>query len=605
MEELTCAMMRSLARLTRALLALTAAFALALFVVPAAVAAGSGLSATYYDNVDFTAAKLTRTDATVDFNWGYGSPASSIAADTFSVRWSGQIEAQATETYRFYTVSDDGVRLWVDNQLLVNNWTDHATREDSGTIALTAGQKVDVRLEFYERGAAAVARLLWSSPIQPKQVVPQARLYPVPAGTGLPATYYDELNFTSEKLTRTDPTVNFGWGWGSPAPAIGSDTFSVRWAGQVEAPTTETYRFYTVSDDGVRLWVDNQLLVNNWTDHATTENSGAIVLTAGQKVDVRLEFYERSGAAVARLLWSSGTQPKQVVPPARLFAPAPPPSTDPVIAAVGDMACDPTSPNYNGGAGTATNCRHRYTSDLAVNANLAAVIAVGDTQYESGSISQYTASYEPTWGRVKAITRPAIGNHEYVTPGAAGYFEYFGAAAGDPAKGYYSYDIGSWHLIALNSMCHLVGGCGAGSPQELWLRSDLLAHPAKCTVAYWHHPRWSSGAHGSGTAVQGLWQALYDGGADLVLAGHDHLYERFARQNAFGALDLTNGIRAFVVGTGGKSLYGSPSRQPNSEALEHKTYGILKLTLHPEAYTWEFVPEAGKTFSDGGTTACH
>lgn len=277
-----------------------------------------------------------------------------------------------------------------------------------------------------------------------------------------------------------------------------------------------------------------------------------------------------------------------------------PPPGDPVIAAAGDVACTPTSST------TATACRHKFTSDLVVDAGLTAVLLPGDLQYERGQYENFLRSYDPTWGRVNGISYPAPGNHEYGTAGAAGYFEYFGAAAGDPNKGYYSFDVGSWHVIALNSNCGRVGGCAAGTPQEQWLRADLAAHPAACTLAYWHHPRFSSGSsHGNSTAMQAFWQALYDAGADVVLSGHDHDYERFAPQTPTGAADPQRGIREFVVGTGGKSLRSFRTPVANSEVRNSNTYGVLKLTLHPSGYDWQFVPEAGKTFTDSGSASCH
>jgi len=278
---------------------------------------------------------------------------------------------------------------------------------------------------------------------------------------------------------------------------------------------------------------------------------------------------------------------------------------DPVIAAAGDIACDPSSGSFKGGVGTSTSCRQMATSDLMLGIpDLAAVLPLGDDQYEDGSLDKFMASYEPSWGRLKSITRPVPGNHEYLTAGASGYYSYFGAAAGDPAKGYYSYDVGAWHLVALNSNCSQVGGCGSGSPQLTWLRADLAAHPAKCTVAYWHHPLFSSGQHGNNSGVAPLWDALAAGGAELVLSGHDHDYERFGEQTSAGLADPA-GIRQFVVGTGGKNHYALTGLKPNSEVQNVDTYGVLKLTLHESSYDWQFLPEPGKTFTDSGTQQCH
>jgi len=275
------------------------------------------------------------------------------------------------------------------------------------------------------------------------------------------------------------------------------------------------------------------------------------------------------------------------------------------IAAAGDIACDPADASFNGGAGTATACRMQTTSDLLVGAGFSAVLLLGDNQYEDGALGKYLASYEPSWGRVKAITRPAPGNHEYGTAGAAGYFAYFGAAAGDPAQGWYGFDLGGWHLIALNSSCAAIGGCGAGSPEERWLAADLTAHAGVCTLAYWHHPRFSSGPHGSDATYQTFWQDLYAAGADLVLSGHDHVYERFAPQDPAGAADPSHGLRQFVVGTGGKNLTSFPSPRPNSEARNAAAFGVLALALYPNGYTWSFLPAAGGAFTDSGAALCH
>ncbi len=296
-------------------------------------------------------------------------------------------------------------------------------------------------------------------------------------------------------------------------------------------------------------------------------------------------------------------------PTATSTSPSPLPSqssgADPVIAAVGDISCDPTSGSFNGGLGTATQCRQKATSDLALGiAGLDAVLAVGDLQYEDNTLDKYMASYDLSWGRLRAVTKPVPGNHEYLTANAAGYFDYFGAAAGDRSKGYYSYDLGSWHIVALNSNCSQVGGCSAGSPQLTWLKADLAAHPSTCTMAYFHHPRFSSGQHGNNTGVTPLWDALAAAGAEVVLSGHDHNYERFAPQTSAGVAS-PDGIRQFVVGMGGKNHYGLTAVQPNSEITNVDTYGVLRMALHANSYDWQFLPEAGKAFTDAGSAACH
>ena len=298
--------------------------------------------------------------------------------------------------------------------------------------------------------------------------------------------------------------------------------------------------------------------------------------------------------------------------PATVTTPDAPVDIDPVIAAAGDIACSPTSSAYNGGEGLPDACRHKATSDLLLGGQLARVLPLGDIQYEKGELVAFLQSYDPTWGRLKQITSPVPGNHEYAIPDAADYFQYFGAAAADPTKGYYSYDIGAWHLIALNSNCAKLPagsgahGCAEGSPQNDWLEADLAANPATCTLAYWHHPRFSSGQHGNTASVGGFWTDLYASGADVVLSGHDHSYERFTPLSPSGLPDSARGIRQFVVGTGGKNHYPFPAEPPaTSEVREHATFGVLKLTLHPSSYDWSFVPEPGQPFVDSGTNDCH
>jgi hypothetical protein len=257
----------------------------------------------------------------------------------------------------------------------------------------------------------------------------------------------------------------------------------------------------------------------------------------------------------------------------------------------------------------------KYTSDLLVDSGASAVLSLGDNQYYCGGYQAYLQSYEQSWGRVKSITRPVAGNHEYLTSGgtdctaantgAAGYFQYFGAAAGEPGKGYYSYDIGAWHLIALNTDCSSVGGCGPSSPQGQWLAADLAAHRNACTLAYWHIPLFSSRGHGNNNS-RTFWDALYAADADLVLVAHDHIYERFAPQRPDGTADPERGLRQFVVGTGGANHTSLTTTSfPNREVADDTTFGVLRLTLHATSYDWLFVPEAGKTFTDSGSAACH
>ena len=267
-------------------------------------------------------------------------------------------------------------------------------------------------------------------------------------------------------------------------------------------------------------------------------------------------------------------------------------TTDPVLVGAGDIAgCDTTG--------------DEATAKL-LDSISGTVFTAGDNAYNSGTASEFSNCYNPSWGRLKARTKPTVGNHEYITSGASGYFGYFGSAAGDPKKGYYSYNLGEWHIVSLNSMCENVGGCDSTSPMLSWLKNDLAANPKKCTLAYFHYPLFSSGSeHGSMPKMKPAWGVLYAANADVVISGHDHDYERFAPQRPDGTLDTTRGIREFVVGTGGKSHYRFGTIKANSQVRNADTNGVLKLTLHPSSYEWKFVPVAGKTFTDSGTTSCH
>lgn len=328
-----------------------------------------------------------------------------------------------------------------------------------------------------------------------------------------------------------------------------------------------------------------------------------------RRTDVaRRRIADRAPTAVAAILvaWlvaACGTGGSVASPsspgPSASNDPAPTPSTagspdtDGAIGilAAGDVAkCD--------------NDRDEQTARLLMDRPEAVVLGLGDLAYESGSPEEFRECYEPSWGQAKDRTHPVPGNHEYETEGAAGYFDYFGAAAGDPAEGFYAFDLGSWRIYALNSNCSDIGGCGTSSPQETWLREDLQAHPAACTLAFWHHARFSSGSrHGDDDKTAGLWAALAEAGADVVLAGHDHHYERFARRDARGDLSPA-GIRSFVVGTGGASLrhVGDPS--PGSEVRLDETHGVLEMTLREGGFDWAFLPMDGGPPADEGSDSC-
>ncbi len=261
------------------------------------------------------------------------------------------------------------------------------------------------------------------------------------------------------------------------------------------------------------------------------------------------------------------------------------------------------------GAGDIAVCGARSTEATAALLDRidGTVMAVGDLAYFQGTAQQFRECYAPTWGRHFSRTRPVPGNHEYESPNAQPYFDYFGDLAGTPGEGYYSYDLGAWHIVALNSNFEGLRGRVAvdeTSAQMQWLKQDLAQSRARCALAYFHHPLFSSGPNGNTTQMRPIWRALYDAGVDVVVSGHDHAYERYVPQDPNGLRDGARGIRQFVVGTGGAALTDPVRIQPNSE-IRRAVWGVLKLTLEPESYTWEFVPIEGESFRDSGRDACH
>lgn len=274
------------------------------------------------------------------------------------------------------------------------------------------------------------------------------------------------------------------------------------------------------------------------------------------------------------------------------------------VVAVGDVACKQGPPHLTGA------CRQRDTSELALRLAPERVLIAGDLQYPDGLLADFEQSFAPTWGRLQRIIAPVPGNHEYHDLSARGYYDYFNGKsvltgrAGDRTKGYYSFDLEHWHLIALNSNCAAVGGCDLNSPQGKWLRANLANNHSPCTLAYFHHPRFSSGMHGSDLTMRGLWSMLQTGKVDLILNGHDHNYERFAPQTADGTV-AADGIREFVVGTGGKDLRAFRTVERNSEVRNSDSYGVLALTLDPSSYSWQFESIPGSAFSDYGSASCH
>jgi hypothetical protein len=340
---------------------------------------------------------------------------------------------------------------------------------------------------------------------------------------------------------------------------------------------------------------------NAWVelDVTTAAVAGAILELGLSSANTDGAYYDsrEAGATGPQLvITTTSPSPTPTVLPTPTVAPTP--STGGiVIAAVGDMVCAPTS------AVTSTTCRQLAVSSL-INGDPAvqAFLALGDLQYPAGELANFQTAYEASYGRFKAKTKPAPGNHEYETSNATGYYAYFGSLAGDPTKGYYSADIGtSWHVVSLNSNCTFVS-CAAGSAQEQWLRADLAASTRPCTIAYWHHPRFVSSSRGDNTNTDPLWRAIAADGAELVLAGHEHVYERFAPLDGNGTADA-NGVRSLVVGTGGASMGSFGTTHANS-LLRVRTFGVLKLTLLASSYSWQMIAENGSVL-DSGTGTCH
>jgi hypothetical protein len=291
---------------------------------------------------------------------------------------------------------------------------------------------------------------------------------------------------------------------------------------------------------------------------------------------------------------SSPTAPPTTPTP---IPPTPQPTPNPI----------PSGPQTFVGAGDIAQCDPTLEPALATGRMLdtigGTIFTAGDNSYYAASDDDFRNCYQPSWGRFLGRTFPVPGNHEYETyPDAAPYYRYFGAQAGMPGVGYYSYDVGDWHIIALNSNYRQGIGVTANSPQGAWLQADLAAHKNKCALAIWHHPLFSSGPNGFNNDMRDFWRILYNAGVDVIVNGHDHLYERFAPQTPDGIRDDAKGIRQFTVGTGGAALYDFVTRAANSER-QIKAFGIVKFTLSSDSYQWEFLPVSGA--SDAGTASCH
>jgi hypothetical protein len=295
--------------------------------------------------------------------------------------------------------------------------------------------------------------------------------------------------------------------------------------------------------------------------------------------------------------------PTSTPPPTPTSSPtSQPSSSDPTIMVAGDIICDSLTTSSSG-------CQQMAASQVAVDQLPSAALILGDLCH-TPSVDCFDNYFNPSWGRLFSISHPITGNHDYLVAGAIYYFDYWngtgntGGPAGDRSQGNYSFDIGAWHVIALNSQCSEAGGCNSGSPQYTWLQQDLQTHANICTLAYYHIPVFSSGGRANNNMKQ-IYTLLYNHNVEVILNGHDHIYERFAPQDPNGLADPSRGIREFIVGTGGANHTSIATVQPNSEVRNTDTFGALKLTLHSDSYDWQFIPVAGKTFSDSGTTLCH
>ena len=399
--------------------------------------------------------------------------------------------------------------------------------------------------------------------------------------------------------------------------------FSVGVEGSITSATLRL--FGREADDGLRIapvvsqsWGEKGITYNNAPSHgsaiASSPGAGADTwrsfdvtsrVQAGGLVSFAVLANDPSGAALGSR--ESGRPPQLIVvhesspsaSPTTFSSASPlpspsdtPPSRDPVIAAAGDIACAP------GSTVTPSECRHLATSNLVERMSTDAVLTLGDHQYEDGTLSEFMGAYDPTWGQFKEKTYPTAGNHEYHVAGAPGYFDYFGTRAGPVGKGYYSFDLGDWHIVSLNYYVSI----GSSSEQITWLKQDLAADTNRCTLAFMHRARFSSGPHGSSTGPVPAWTALHADGAEVMLVGHDHTYERFAPQSPSGVAEPT-GIRQFVVGTGGAELYDFGSVAPNSAFRYNATAGVLFMTLRPTGYDWEYRSETGEVI-DSGTGTC-
>ena len=392
------------------------------------------------------------------------------------------------------------------------------------------------------------------------------------SSTGFDVDRTDGSNWTETGLTFTN------------APAVGA---TVGVVGAFAAATTTSVDVTSAVQTGV------------FVDFVVVEHGSTAVSLASRESAHPPALVLTLGGSTPTPTATGSATPKPTPTPTPKPTPTPtatptPGSGDPVLVGAGDICITSSIANANA------------TAALITARPNAVVFTAGDNSNETGTTANYTNCVAKSWGVFKSRIHPVPGNHDYMTSGAGPYYAYFGSAAGTAGKGYYSYNLANnWHVVALNAMCSDVGGCGVGSPQEVWLKADLAANPGKHIIAVWHIPAFSSGStHGNNTGYRAFWDDLYAAHADIVINGHDHDYERFALQSPSGAAD-PNGIREFVSGTGGAGQRPFGTIRANSQVRSTGTFGVLQLTLHANSYSWQFVPVAGKTFTDSGTQATH
>ena len=581
-------------------------------------AATSGV--TYMIAVDgWSAVGGTPSKGNVTLNWNLGASVSAPANDMFAnaqavTGLSGNVAGTNVNATKEsgepnITANPGGASVWY-------SWT--ATSTGSTTIA-TAGSSFDTLLGVY-RGTAvnALTLVAQNDDVATNNSTSQV-IFTANAGT----TYMIAVDGWSGGSLPARGSIALAWTQ-TPAPAPTNDNFASAFPLSGQSGNLTATNSNATEEPGEPNIAGNPGGASVWFSWTAPVSGTATLTTAGSSFNTLLGVYTGSGVAaltqVAANDDASSTAQTSFVTFNAVSGTVYWISVDGfnagTSAATGNIALAWQLQASSGGdpqmlaAGDIASCTStgdEATAALLPNYPNALVQTIGDAVYQNGTAAEFANCYDPSWGAVKARTKPAVGDHEYGSVGAAPYFSYFGAAAGDPSKGYYSYDTGTWHVVVLNSVCEqLTGGCATGSPEETWLKADLAAHPNLCTVAVMHDPLFSSGGVvGSVPEMLPFWQDFYAAGVDLVLAGHAHNYERFAPQTPSGALDNNFGIREIIAGTGGVDHHAFGTILPNSLMRNATTWGVLLLTLHSGSYDWKFLPVAGQSFTDSGTASCH